>query len=317
MTSPYQIMQSAVDIVGSSAHHANKIAAAIRGTALDGTPYTIAGTNFSPSILQEKFGAETRFGNSSGWVHAEVGCILRAPCTKDAHIFLTDPPCPNCAKNIAEAGIKEVYIDHKGFEKDFALRRGEEFKSMSMRIFAAAGITVFKIHRKEQKIEPVISVDDNYSPPSEYPVKIITAEATPSLEQFKACIEQKTDKYKDVPFALCLAYDEQKDETLILIASPHPSIGYTQNDDLTKEGKYSFILHPVNRLLMTARYYGLSIFPGYIFASQTPSARELINMLGAGYDTLYINSGEKREIADPDARTQLEEAGVFKFLSLF
>lgn len=278
-------MQRAVEAIPQSPHPSNKIAATLAPANLDESGIVTA-TNYWPPRIAEKFTADEKVGNSSGTLHAETACILAAKTTKNANLFITDPPCPNCAKNIAEAGIKKIYIDHKGFLKDFALRRGQDFETMSMRIFKAAGIDVYELYRKEEKIIPVLETPKDYTPVSEYPVQIYAADCS-----FKDAIKTAQKEYGTEAFALCIARDD-KEQEFVLHARRHPAIGYTHHDDLTKEGKYSFILQPCNRLLMAARFYGLSIDKEQIFSSRVPTSRELVNMVGADIKVLSIGNME-------------------------
>ncbi len=58
--------------------------------------------------------------------HAEVGVIAEAArkgiSPEGAELFLTDFPCPYCARLIAKAGVKKVY-----FLKGYAVLEGDEF----------------------------------------------------------------------------------------------------------------------------------------------------------------------------------------------
>ncbi|MCD8520448.1 MAG: hypothetical protein LRY57_04065 [Alphaproteobacteria bacterium] len=146
------MMQRAVDIVLTSPHPTNKIAATLSGKTEDGLDFCISSTNSWPDAILNTIGHGEKIGNSSGTIHAETECILKAPATNGASLFITDPPCPNCVKNMAEAGIKKLYIDHKGFEKDFALRRGDDFSGLSLPLCQEAGMDVYEIRRKEQII---------------------------------------------------------------------------------------------------------------------------------------------------------------------
>lgn len=296
----------AVDAISSSPHPTNKISATLSFDGWDADE-AVTATNYWPKPIEQKIGTQIRIGNSSGTVHAESACILKAKATKDANLFITDPPCPNCAKNIAEAGIKNLYIDHKGFEKDFAKRRGDDFKNMSMRIFKAAGINVFELRRKEQKLIQVLKIPDTYVAVSEFPVQIYAQD-----KNFTQEIKAAALHYKNEPFALCIAKNNDE-QNFVLHARRHPTIGYTQHDDLTKEGKYSFILQPVNRLLMAACFYGLRIDDHQIFSSRTPTAREFVNMVGAGIQNLTIGSmHEPRDEYCTKAMNQLKEADILK-----
>jgi len=326
-TSPtiYEHMQAAVDIVGDSPHPTNKIAATIAG---DG--WSISKTNHWPKIIEDNIGREPDIGNSSGTIHAETACILNAPqATKGASLFITDPPCPNCMKNMAEAGIANLYIDHKGFDKDWAKRRGDSFQTMSMRVAAKAGMNVHVIYRKEEKFEIISRHPPGYKPNEENPA-IIKPTTMPSFgstegsydERADASVKPKDDSlWKDIlttakkshseePFALALAAD-QNGETVSILVDRHPTIGYTYETVENKEDKYSFILQPINRLLMIAAKEGLTLDPDHIYSSRTPTSREFVNFIGAGFTTLQIGNKEKaRDEHGLDALNQLTNSKI-------
>lgn len=314
MTCPYQMMQRAVDIVHSSPHPTNKIAATLLSKDANGNDFIISETNFWPESIEQNFGREGKIGNSSGTIHAETACILHAPITRESSLFITDPPCPNCAKNMAEAGVKNLYIDHKGFEKDFAQRRGSDIQSMSMRIFAAAGISVYVMRRKEQIITPILQIPAEYS--NSPALNIIMQKCTYPVnkEHFNGEIAKAQKAFDYQPFALAIgSKNNKKDYSLAVCANP--AAGLDQIDDLSAEGKYSFILQPLNRLLMDACDHGLKLYPEYIYCSTVPTSRELVNFLGAGFHQLWI--GDDLACRDEDglvAKRQLENAGILKFL---
>lgn len=301
----YPHMQAAVDIVATSPHPANKIAATIAGKGPDGKPYALSRVNHWPEAIAKTIGTETDIGNSSGTVHAETACIFAALKTKDASIFITDPPCPNCMKNMAEAGIAKLYIDHKGFDKDWAKRRGESFENMSMRIAAKAGIDVHVIYRKEQRFEIISKHPPVYKPNIDHPAHI---ECTG--ETFNAVITQAHENFKDEPFAIARAFDVQN-KCFVITTDCHPSIGYTFETVGNKEDKYSFILQPLNRLLMIAKREGLALDPDNIYSSRTPTSRELVNFIGAGLTQIQIGDTKTaRDKFGPLALKQLFDAGI-------
>ncbi|GJL85127.1 MAG: hypothetical protein DHS20C02_09020 [Micavibrio sp.] len=310
--SPYELMQQAVDIVGDSPHPTNKIAATIAGKDKDGKDFSLSRTNFWPEEIREKIGAETKIGNSSGTVHAETACILSAPVTESAALFVTDPPCPNCMKNIAEARIKTLYIDHKGFDKDWAQRNEDNFEHMSMRIAEHAGISVYEIWRKEEKLVPILEVSKGYAPVIEKPLQLESHEGDISSEVFLEFIKRKD--HADEPFAMAFAHDSVGNR-YALNATPHPAIGYTSKSMDKPEGKYSFILQPINRLIMSAARYGFQIDADYLYSSRVPTARELVNMVGAGITTIHIGDREdSRDENGPEALKQLQDAETIKVL---
>ncbi len=326
-------MQAAVDIVAQSPHPTNKIAATIAG---DG--WAFSRTNHWPAAIETTIGRDTDIGNSSGTIHAETACIFAAyaarHATRGASIFITDPPCPNCMKNIAEAGITKLYIDHKGFDKDWAKRRSDQFENMSLRIAAKAAIDVYVIYRKEQRFEIISKHAPNYKPAESHPPIIhplkpsshgssVQASNTSTRldhtdkpcddENWKLLINKATTEYKNEPFATALATN-QSGETIAITATLHPTIGYTPQDPLDKEGKYSFILQPLNRLLMIAAREGLSLSPNHIYSSRCPSSRELINFIGAGFTTLQI--GNKQKARDQHGLLALEQLEENKTLNV-
>jgi len=133
-----KMMDAARNSAPRSLHPTNKIAAALWQTDLPNQ--AIIKTNEWPQIILDNFDQNQKIGNSSGTIHAETNAILNAEFATDgSSICITDPFCPNCAKNMVEAGIKNIYIDEAGFDGDFFKRRGGEFETMSMRICQHAG----------------------------------------------------------------------------------------------------------------------------------------------------------------------------------
>ena len=70
-------------------------------------------------------------------------------------ITVTDPLCPNCMKNIIDAGVRTVYIDSEGLNKAFYRRREADFKRMSMKLAELAGVEVFLLNRGEKQSQPL------------------------------------------------------------------------------------------------------------------------------------------------------------------
>lgn len=293
--SSFNEMQKAVDIVTTSRHPTSKVAATIFGTDQDRRPYSISKINYWPKPIADKIGTTKDIGNSSGTVHAETSCIIAAPYTKGASLCITDPFCPNCAKNMAEAGLKTIYIDHKGFAKDFAERRGHHFASMSMQICERAGINVYELNRKEKKLTPIIEIPETFTPKEESPVEIEPVKGA-NETALRALIDLKSEVHKGRKFAVALAKNKRGD-VFGLTARSHPAIGYTMEADIDEiekpEGKYSFIQEPVNRLLMNAPRNGLKIAQGLLFCSQVPTAREQVNLVGAGLTSIMVRSLSK------------------------
>jgi len=312
---PYTEMQKAVDVVNLSLHPTNKVAATLFGES-----FSLSRTNYWPEIIVKHFGYDSDIGNSSGTIHAEVACIMASPAATDGtSLCVTDPFCPNCAKNIAEAGIKTIYIDHKGFDKDFAARRGDQFQNMSMQICARAGISIHEIRRKEERIVPILEIPENYAPANDAPV-IVTALSAASAADFQDLIADSRANLGGERFAVALAFSSQG-QIFGLCAKSHLAVGYTRRMDAPElhdpQGKYSFILEPINRLLMNAARLGLKIHAEYLYASSVPTSRELVNLVGAGIGTIYIGDATMARDSDSLAGLkQLADAGILQVRNL-
>lgn len=313
-TAPFHHMQAAVDIVGDSLHPENKIAATLFG---DG--WSLSRTNHWPPAIYDKIGPDKRIGNSSGTIHAETGCILHAPtATLGASLCITDPFCPNCAKNIAEAGITTIYIDHKGFDKDFFTRRSGHFTTMSMRICEKAGINVYELWRKEQKLVPILEVPTDYIPPEDSPIDIepVTQATDASLRQLVAKAARTHNRRR---FALAIAANN-KGDLFALTVRAHAVTGFTMQDHddeqaiQNPESKYSFIQEPVNRLLMQLARRGLTLCDDYLYSSQMPTAREQVNIVGADIGRITVGDLTKcRDRHGLEAMCQLQKAKVLRY----
>lgn len=306
-------MQMAVDAVASSPHPTNKIAATIAGGSEKSAPFAITQTNHWPQAIANTIGSGPEIGNSSGTLHAETACIFEAlrlqRPTQNAAIFITDPPCPNCMKNLAESGITKLYIDHKGFDKDWSKRRGESFEQMSLRIAEKAGIDVHVLYRKEARFEIISKRTADYKPNNENPPLIHT-----ELENFESALKRAKSAHNGEIFALALAKDSEENP-LTLSVGIHPTIGYSYESLDDQQNKYSFLLQPLNRLLMIAARNGYKLEPNSIYSSSCPTARELVNFVGAGFEILHIEHEKTaRDQFGPLALAQLTKAGILQSL---
>lgn len=312
--SEYELMQQAVDIVGQSEHPTNKVAAALAGRDGAGNSFAVARTNYWPPAIAEKIGWEIKIGNSSGTVHAETACLMDAPRAEGASLYVTDVPCPNCVKNMAEAGVRAMYIDHKGFTKDFALRRGGHFDNMALRICEKAGIAVYKIFRKEQRIEPILKISQGFTPVIEKPARISKLDKKPTRDEFLALAKTENENYAGAPFAFAVA-GNKAGEIVTISAETHPCPGYTAQTVENGDEKYSTILQPVNRVMMTAARHGLKIEREYFYSSRVPTARELVDMVGAGLTHIALGDRTKsRDSFSIDALEQLKNAQIITIL---
>jgi len=307
-------MQMAVDIVSQSAHPTSKVAATVFGSDHQKEPFYVARTNYYPAAFIDVVPIDEKIGNSSPTVHAETAALMNVPVAEGASICVTDLFCPNCAKNITEAGIHSVYIDHKGYEKDFAARRIADFESMSIALCKRAGVNVYKIFRKEKRMETIHKVSDDFILKVDSPVQIEDVAAL-SEAVLDNVVKRYAEKHKNRKFVAALALSPDG-ECKAIIARAHPAIGYIMREDRAlmekQSGKYNFMLEPMNRLLMNAARYGLHIQNGYVFSAQVPTSREQVNMLGAGINEYRIGNIHKaRDNYGLLALEYLTGAGMF------
>lgn len=296
-------MQTALDIAPRSPHPTNKIAAVLFGIGVDGKEFTVIRTNHWPDKIYETFGTKQKIGNSSGTIHAETAAIMSAKdATEGASLCITDPFCPNCAKNIAEAGIKNIYIDQNGFDKDFFKRRGDHFDKMSMQICERAGINVYAINMLTEKQTTIYEVEKSYIPTDDSPIHREPIESANDAI-LNDIIAEATERHQRRKFAIALVKNK-KGRKFALTARAHAVVGYSMQqpeealDLLTPIGKYSFIQEPVNRLTMHIARRGYDLIDGFLYCSQVPTSREQVNLVGAQINRITI--GNIQKCRDPE-----------------
>lgn len=277
---PFQAMQHAVDIVHDSEHNKNKISA-----CLVKDDAWITRTNYRPEILKNQFPPDIKIGNSSQFLHAEVACIFDAPFPTDgASLYVTDPMCPNCAKAIASAGIKHVYIDHKGLEKDFARRRQIDFDGLSLPVMEQAGIEVYILYRKEEKLEAL------HSDIATNPVNNTDIETVVSPLPLKGFAHE----YSTESRSWAMAQTDSK--TILIVPEDVRDIPHDNN-------KYRATTDPINRLLFYCSRYGIAIQNQTIITNLSPSSRNIVNAIGYGIRTIkHISTNSDH---DPQSDTAI------------
>jgi len=279
-----------------SQHERHKVGAVIHGLDEGGAAYTIARANRWPKTLEDAMGRQTKLGNASTTIHAEVAAILDSPTTEGASIYITDLPCPNCAKILSEARFQNVYIDAQTHNTPLGQKLKPFFDAASLVIFKAAHVNVYEVNMDEREVTALLSHDTHKLMNIEHPIHISPTKGDHiSMEHFKQAISQhKTD----MPFAACFVRSRLGQHHL-MIANSQRSVGLTaeQSDDIRNaQHKYKPGLQPINRLLLNCARYGFKIESGYLYSSQTPTSREFVNLIGAGYHDLMI--GDARSCRD-------------------
>lgn len=310
----FDLMQNAVDIVLRSEHPTSKVAATL---FIQDQNCIISDINHWPATISAVFKNDERIGNTSGTIHAETACLFQAPLsTHNSAMYITDPPCPNCVKNMTLAGIKHIYIDHKGFDKEFAKKRASVFENMSLEICKKGGIDVFKIYRKEQKIVPLLSHSQSSHTDNQ---RLFFQKETSHCDDnvFLNFIHERKENYGHMPFATALMVDQKDPDLRFWVSTKQswpPGFNVSDNHDepiIMPDNKYSFHCEPLNALMMLSIRLGKKLDNTYIYSSRIPTSRELVNFIGAGYNKIKIGNIETaRDIHAPQALKKLLDANV-------
>lgn len=284
--SVYEAMQKAVDVVNSSKHENNKIA-----SCLVNEDQFIARTNYRPKLFIKALDPDMRVGKSSQFIHSEIACLYNASFPADGgQIFITDPPCPNCAKAICESGVTHVYIDHKGLDKDFANRRGDDFQSLSLLVFEKAGIPVSIIYRKEERTQPLIETQITTRRSSAKGIEFFDWDNGTTLKQY---LEKFRNRQAHTSWALGKIRENNHDLGIIVFEELTPGLtprDYADNRKINP--KYRLPVDPLNRLMIFTKRKGFELQNKEIAVNLAPSSRALVNACGYGLDTIYVGENK-------------------------
>lgn len=287
-TDHFTHIKMALEIEEQSPHPEHKVGALLHGNDTRKQPFLVAKSNFWPPLLEDAIGYDKKLGNASTSVHAEIATILDAPATEDASIYITKLPCPNCAKAIAGARIKNIYIDSGTHNTELGQRTKPYFDEVSLLILKSAEINVFEVDIEKNKIHTLYTANQNTALSIEHPIQMQPVDINQiDTEKFDQLISKQDPKS---PFAACFARTPLGKYHFIS-AKPHRSPGLREEDAQhirEIQNKYMATLQPLNRLLLTCARFGLKIDENYLYSSQTPTSREFVNMIGAGYEHLSI-----------------------------
>jgi len=308
-TDHFELMKLALKMEEQSEHDTHKVGALIHKDNKQ-----VVRANFWPEPLAKHIGKHKKLGNASTTMHAEMAAICASQSTEGASIYITDLPCPNCAKAIAEARITHVYIDSHTHNTPLGLKIKPYFDDISTRIFKKAGIFVYEMNEPERTINKIVTPDESILRQIHRPVRQISLEYEDiNQPRFLEIIAAQSNK---VSFAACYAKSDLGHHTF-LFAQVSRSIGLSPEDaeEITNgQDKYEPSLQPINRLILACARHGLKIDPKYLYSSQTPTARELVNIIGAGYSSIHIGDNTKcRDKWGLMALKQLKKHNVIEF----
>lgn len=297
-----------------------KIAALIDCKDMMEHEFTVMRTNHWPNIIREKIGIKNKIGNASPTLHAETAVILASShAVEGADLYITDPLCPNCMKNIVEAGIKRLFIDVGGFQRPYYKNNNHHFDGLSMTIAQRAGISVFAVNTLKEEITTLFEAKKGYTPPNDSPIEIEPIQ-TESAAVFDDIIDRMSLLHKQRKHAVALVKDDLENK-YALIARSHMVIGHTAEDvedipliSKAPGEKYSLIQEPINRLMMYMARKGYKLIDGYLYCSVVPTSREQVNLVGAGIERITI--GDLQRSRDDDslrAMESLKKANILQY----
>lgn len=312
--SDFDHMIDARKIEEESAHPTHKV-----GALIIGENFKIAHANFWPKLLHTHIGPDKKLGNASTTVHAEIAVLSEACGAEGADFYVTDLPCPNCAKMLAEARIANLYIDHATHQTPLGKKMEPFFQKVSLPILKAAGINTFEVDIESKTIEQLLHAEDSALVSAQHTVHNVEIGSNDiTQKRFLTLIsEHQTLENLDLPYAAAIARDKTGNGHFLFVY-PQRSVGLSEAEaDRLRaiQNKYKPSLQPLNRLLLSCTRFGLDIVPDYIFSSQVPTSREFVNMIGAGLLSLTI--GDKTKCRDQwglKALAQLREINRFKVL---
>ncbi|MGH1402805.1 MAG: hypothetical protein ACRBDL_01030 [Alphaproteobacteria bacterium] len=292
----FERMTRALSSESQSPHPTHKVGALICGHDQYEQYFEVSRPNFWPDILEQHFAKHHKLGNASTTVHAEIATIYDTPATDGASIYITDLPCPNCCKMIAESKITNVYIDSHTHQTPLGIKMKPYFDKISTTILTAANINTYEINLQTETIKQLITASETTLRPIHRPLIQTSVDVHDVSEQsFHQQIQETAQKN---PYAACYAKTPLGQYRFIL-ANAHRSTGLSEKqaqDIANTQNKYEPTLQPINRLILACARYGLTIEAPYLYSSQTPTSREFVNMIGAGYTNLQI--GDKTQCRD-------------------
>lgn len=297
-----------------SEHPVNKIGAALYNFETPSAPMTVT-CNERPRALCDTFPFDMRIGASSQTVHAEINALFRFKGRlMGSHMWITDPFCPNCAKMMAQAGVRHIYIDKKGIDKDWASRRADEFKTMSLRIAQKAGIEVDMVDLKARTIEPIFetAIQTRLGTTNN---EFFDVPAHTSVSDLMGVMQQRFGTHSR-PFALAITGSEKDQKKVGVLAFESLPPGFSFEQSRTREGKYRYPIDPVNNLLITLKRQRLSLYGGAIGSSHLPSSRAFVNAIGLGVKDIYVNSLEpEHDVQAPAALDALRPVMTVRLIT--
>ena len=294
-----------------SANESYKIAAKLHLVDKDGSVISYSRPNIKLDTLKPALDKDGTIGGASDTIHAETAVIMGAPVTDGGDLFVTDPLCPNCMKNTIESGIRNIFIDERGFEKKWYKNRQDYFDHISLPMAELAGLCVYAVNPETQSINKISNAPPKQKVSQSHPIRLSSVSGNARLHDF---INDSRKTFTELPFALAIGRDKSGRPILIEACEDYPP---GLNQDMTdildkmqhfnKGDKYRIKNDPVTRLMMAASRFGISFRGSHMYCSHLPSARCQVNAVGYGLDNIEV--GETQDsLKNGNLRAALQAA---------
>lgn len=291
-----QAMANTVNLVQNSKHPTNKVATSVYGSNFKSESFTSAHTNTCPHEIQEIIKIKGRIRERSGYIHAELNALMGCkPGWQSLALTVTDPPCPNCMKNIVDAGVTSVFIDAKGFKKDFYQRRRFEFDLISKRIAKFAGISLYVLNRKKNEIHPIL-LDQEIS---EVAVDQERWELFPDNLNQQELLKKKGLQKSVTAYVQDLSskrYLACSSETLPGNMSQEEADALLSDSRLSK--RYNFKNFPILSIILLSLRKGFLLDKEIFHLNFEPSSLDLVYIIAFGIEKISLSSGQEMTRAE-------------------
>lgn len=285
------------------------------------TGENVSSPNYWPERLERTIGRQDKLGNASTTIHAELAtlCTANYP-VEGATLYVTDLPCPNCAKTLVEAGIENIYIDAHSHNTPLGIKMAPFFENVSLSIFRARNIGVVELDLENgtKRTWNKRNADQKLLNPQALWMKTYNQKSGLNISDLeKTAAEIQT---QNIPYAACFARQKTGNKIKSIITFLNPSIGLTETERTRIESaqdKYSPNIRPINRLIGICARHGLNMIDGTLLSSQTPTSREFVNLIGANQTGITIKDRTLcRDQEGLEALEQIEKHKIINILSL-
>lgn len=226
--------------------------------------------NNLPPVFEKVFLPKDKIGDSGPTIHAEIFALQSGVSCEGLSVAITDPPCPNCTKQLIMSGIKNIYILEAGFSQgmwynsvdESRVARKRYFHEVSLALAKYAGLGVFVIGADGRIVETLctyVEKKPSMSGANSASYAFIKKDETRLYEQYTYGMDSKAAagiraKFEDVDDGL----------------------------------RYRLMIDPLSHLLSHCARHGKNLAEQEIYISEIPTSRCIVNAVGSGVKRLSV-----------------------------